>query len=148
MSVKPYRIAEFEEQYRTDVIALWKECGLYRPWNDPDKDIDRKLGDEQGQFWILFEGEAGNEHPVGSIMIGYDGHRGSIYYLCVSPDCQGRGYGKILMREAEAFLLSKGCPKVNLMVRKGNEPVLSFYDKLGYGEDEAVPLGKRLIPDN
>lgn len=80
-------------------------------------------------------------------MIGYDGHRGWVYYLAVHPAFQGRGYGRMLMARAEALLIERGCPKINLLVRETNDAVLAFYDRLGYGRDAAVSLGKRLIPD-
>jgi ribosomal protein S18 acetylase RimI-like enzyme len=137
------RVLSFEERYRSDVIALWDKCGLTRPWNDPDKDIDRKQTDENGAFFVLLRGE----RLIGSVMAGYDGHRGSINYLSVDPDFQTAGLGKMLMSRCEAFLIARGCPKINLMVRQGNEKVLRFYEQLGYAEETAVALGKRLIPD-
>jgi ribosomal protein S18 acetylase RimI-like enzyme len=137
-------ITSFEESNRDQVIRLWDKCGLLRPWNDPNKDIDRKLTDNNGAFFVLVR----DAEVIGSVMVSYDGHRGSIYYLAVDPDCQSRGLGKLLMDHCEAFLVELGCPKINLFVRRGNEPVLKFYEKLGFEEDAAVPLGKRLIPDN
>ena len=137
------RVLPFEERFRSEVIALWEKCGLTRPWNDPDKDIDRKLTDENGAFFVLLRGD----RLIGSVMAGYDGHRGSINYLCVDPDYQTAGLGKMLMSRCEAFLTARGCPKINLMVRQGNEKVLRFYEQLGYAEEKAVSLGKRLIPD-
>ena len=81
-------------------------------------------------------------------MIGYDGHRGSINYLAVEPDCARAGYGKILMAEAERFLLSVGCPKINLCVRIGNDKVIEFYEQIGYAIEPIHLLGKRLIKDD
>ncbi|QFT32048.1 Acetyltransferase YpeA [Labrenzia sp. THAF82] len=137
-------IRHFEESFRHDVIGLWEKCGLTRAWNDPNKDIDRKLTDKNGAFFVLLLGN----QLIGSVMASYDGHRGSIYYLSVDPDHQSSGLGKLLMDHCETFLQELGCPKINLFVRRGNEQVLQFYEKLGYAEDQAVPLGKRLIPDN
>lgn len=137
-------ISHFEESFRHDVISLWERCGLTRAWNDPNKDIDRKLTDKNGAFFVLLFGN----QLIGSVMASYDGHRGSIYYLSVDPDHQSSGLGKLLMDHCETFLQELGCPKINLFVRRGNEQVLQFYEKLGYAEDQAVPLGKRLIPDN
>lgn len=142
-----YRIAPFEERYRSDVTALWAACGLIRSWNDPDKDIDRKLTDPVGQFLLVLTGEGGREAVVGSVMVGYDGHRGSIFYLAVHPDHQSAGLGRWLMEHCEQFLLALGCPKIGLAVRRSNTAVLAFYDRLGFAEDDAVLLGKRLIPD-
>lgn len=84
---------------------------------------------------------------MASVMAGYDGHRGSVFYLAVSPDHRGQGYGKLLMAQIEHTLVSMGCPKLNIVVRTANEQVLKFYDRLGYSRDDVVSLGKRLIPD-
>ena len=81
-------------------------------------------------------------------MIGYDGHRGSINYLAIDPAFKGQGYGRQLMREAETFLISIGCPKISFCVRRDNEPVVQFYDALDYKPDDVFFFGKRLIPDN
>ncbi|WP_422038497.1 GNAT family acetyltransferase [Roseibium sp.] len=137
-------IVPFEERYRSDVIDLWQSCGLTRAWNDPDKDIDRKLSDPQGGFFVLLKGET----VIGSVMAGYDGHRGAIYYLSIDPAHQSAGLGRRLMEHCEAFLIGLGCPKINLFVRQGNEAVMKFYDDLGYAPEKAVALGKRLIPDD
>lgn len=137
------RIVSFEERFRAPVIALWEKCGLVRPWNDPDKDIDRKLTDRNGAFFLLLQADK----LIGSVMVSYDGHRGSIYYLSIDPDLQAGGLGKQLMAHCEAYLTDLGCPKINLFVRRGNEQVMGFYESLGYAEEMAVPMGKRLIPD-
>jgi len=139
-----YTITTFEERFREDVVRLWRKCGLVRPWNDPNKDIDRKLTDRNGGFFLLFLGDL----LIGSVMAGYDGHRGSIYYLGIDPAHQSSGLGRIMMAHCEAYLLERGCPKINLFVRQGNEAVIRFYDLLGYEEERAVAFGKRLIPDD
>ncbi|MGO4281925.1 Ribosomal protein S18 acetylase RimI [Cupriavidus sp. OV038] len=138
MQIRPYRPAD-----ESTVVALWQACGLTRPWNDPHRDIARKLT-EQPELFLVGEVDA---HVVATAMIGFDGHRGWVYYLAVAPACQGRGYGRMLMARAEALLIERGCPKINLQVREGNDAVMAFYAKLGYGRDAAVSLGKRLIPD-
>jgi ribosomal protein S18 acetylase RimI-like enzyme len=81
---------------------------------------------------------------VGTVMAGYDGHRGWVYYVVVSPDHRRQGIGTALMERAEEGLASLGCPKVNLQVRAGNEAVVRFYETLGYGVEERVSMGKRL----
>lgn len=125
------------------VAGLWHACGLTRPWNDPHKDIARKLTDRNGAFWVVED--AGD--IIATVMIGYDGHRGTINYLAVTPAAQEQGIGGELMRRAEAYLIDLGCPKVSFCVRKDNLPVLSFYDRLGYEIDDVHFLGKRLIAD-
>ena len=87
------KISKFTDDQRDDVIILWEKCGLTRSWNNPKKDIARKNSEQDGIFLI---GQIDDVLMV-SIMIGYDGHRGSINYLAVDPNHSGAGYGKILM---------------------------------------------------
>ncbi|MHA7772885.1 GNAT family acetyltransferase [Roseibium sp. M-1] len=143
MPAEDCTISTFEEKYRDDVVALWKKCGLVRPWNDPDKDIDRKQKDRNGGFFVLLLGD----RLIGSVMAGYDGHRGAIYYLCIDPQHQSEGLGQMMMAHCEAFLTELGCPKINLFVRRENEVVIRFYQQLGYEQETSAAFGKRLIPD-
>jgi ribosomal protein S18 acetylase RimI-like enzyme len=137
-------IRPFRRDDTAAVVALWQACGLTRPWNDPYKDIERKLT-EQPELFLVAEREG---QVLGSAMIGFDGHRGWVYYLAVAPGHQRMRLGRRLMERAEQLLIERGCPKINLLVRSTNAGVLAFYEKLGYARDEAVPLGKRLIPDD
>ena len=126
------------------VIRLWNACGLVVPWNDPVKDIARKIRFQKDLFLVAIrEGDL-----IGTVMAGYEGRRGWINYLAVSPAHQRKGTGRQLMQEAENRLLVLGCPKVNLMVRKSNSQVIEFYRHLGFSPDEAVSLGKRLQRDD
>src|SRR5262249_44002053 len=84
---------------------------------------------------------------VGTVMAGYDGHRGWINYLAVDPSARRRGFGRALMDEAERLLRASGCPKINLQVRSNNQEVIDFYRRIGYHLDEVVSFGKRLEHD-
>ena len=125
------------------MVALWETCKLTRPWNDPRKDIARKLA-VQPELFLVGEAEDG---IVASVMAGYEGHRGWVNYLAVAPAFRGRGYGRALMQHVEAALERRGCPKISLLVRRSNHDAMEFYRRLGYVEDESVSLGKRLIDD-
>lgn len=138
MRIRPYAAGD-----ETAVIELWEKCRLTRPWNDPRKDIARKLAVQPELFLVGMLGEA----IVATAMAGYEGHRGWVNYVAVSPEHQRRGLGKTLMREVEKRLMERGCPKLNVQVRAANSEALQFYRRLGYAQDEAVALGKRLIPD-
>ena len=137
-------IREFRPSDAPALVSLWRECGLVRPWNDPQKDIARKQTDSNGWFLV---GET-EDRVMASAMVSHDGHRGSVYYLAVAPAYQGEGYGIAMMQHAESLLLAAGCPKINLMVREDNRRVLAFYRDLGFVPDAATLLGKRLIPDD
>ncbi|HET8693895.1 MAG TPA: GNAT family acetyltransferase [Aquabacterium sp.] len=138
MLIRPYCPAD-----EAAVIDLWQRCELTRPWNDPRKDIARKLSVQPELFFV---GEA-NGQIVASAMAGFDGHRGWVNYLAVAPEWQGQGLGRQLMTHVEQALRSIGCPKLNLQVRAGNVRAQSFYEAIGYGQDEVISLGKRLISD-
>ncbi|HWH98456.1 MAG TPA: GNAT family acetyltransferase [Pseudolysinimonas sp.] len=137
-------IRPFEAADEDAVVALWEECGLVRPWNDPRRDIARKLTVQRDLFLVAVDGDA----IVGVGMAGFDGHRGWVNYLAVMPGRRQAGIGTALMDAFEERLLALGCPKVNLQVRSGNDDVLAFYARLGYTQDAAVSLGKRLISDD
>lgn len=125
------------------VIALWQACGLTRPWNNPALDIARKLSVQPELFLVgELEGEI-----VASVMAGYEGHRGWVNYLGVAPEHRGKGLARAMMGRVEALLLERGCPKINLQVRADNAAALGFYAAIGYGQDPALSLGKRLIHD-
>jgi len=136
-------IRVFKSSDRAEVITLWEELELVVPWNNPDKDIDRKLSVDPNTFFV---GEVEGK-LIATMMVGYDGHRGWVNYLAVTPSQQRRGYASKLMAYAEEILTAKGCPKLNLQVRGTNQKVLRFYESIGYVDDQAVSLGKRLIPD-
>ena len=138
MLIRPFTAADTD-----DVVALWTASGLVRPWNDPRADIRRKLTVQPELFLVAVEGA----DLLGTVMGGYDGHRGSVYYLAVDPVHERAGIGRALMAEIERLLVELGCPKLNLMVRSDNLAVLGFYRGLGYGEDQVVSLGKRLLLD-
>jgi ribosomal protein S18 acetylase RimI-like enzyme len=140
----PFQIRPFEDADEPAVVALWQRCGLTRPWNDPAKDIRRKCAEQPGLFGVMVEGA----EVVGTVMAGYEGHRGWINYLAVDPSRQQQGLGRQLMAWSEARLRERGCPKINLQVRRGNEAVLAFYAALGYADDDVVSLGKRLEHDD
>lgn len=141
-------IRTFVSDDTEQVIALWHACELVRPWNDPLLDIERKVKVDDNLFLV-------GEHPdrsgyaeiVASVMGGYDGHRGWMNYLAVSPGHQRQGYATDLINHLEAKLLAIGCPKINLQIRTDNIAVQAFYKNLGFGVDDAVSMGKRLIPD-
>jgi ribosomal protein S18 acetylase RimI-like enzyme len=136
MDIRPYRDADGQA-----VIALWNEVlPDSAPHNDPVTTIRQKLAVERDLFFVaVVEGAV-----VGTVMGGYDGHRGWVYAVAVRPQHRRRGIGAALLRRLEAALAERGCLKVNLQVRASNAEVIAFYEKLGYAVEERVSMGKRL----
>jgi ribosomal protein S18 acetylase RimI-like enzyme len=136
-------IRVFRPEDESAVLALWERCGLIRLWNDPRKDIARKLAVQPELFLIGLA-----DHTiVATAMAGYEGHRGWVNYLAVAPERQRQGLGRSMMREVERLLHSAGCPKINLQIRDTNAEAMAFYSALGYKRDEVVSMGKRLETD-
>jgi ribosomal protein S18 acetylase RimI-like enzyme len=138
------RIRAFEERDTDAVIRLWEDCELTRPWNDPRRDIQRKSTTQPDLFLVGDDAGA----VVATAMVGYDGHRGWVYYLAVDPAHRGTGYSRALMAEAERLLIERGCSKLMLMVRASNTAVVDLYEHLGYAQEDTVVMGKRLIADD
>jgi len=125
------------------VIALWKACGLTRPWNDPTRDISFARGKANSEVLVAEE----NGRLIATVMAGHDGHRGAIYYLAVDPAMQRRGLGRAAVAAAETWLKARGVWKVNLLVRTENSAVLGFYQTLGYEDGGVVSLGRLIDRD-
>ncbi len=118
--------------------------------------IERELGSLGGALAVpqLMLGqlrdldERSNRELVATAMAGYEGHRGWVNYLAVTPEHQGRGFGRAIMAEAEKRLEGMGCPKLNVQVRAANTAAVEFYRRLGYRIDDVVSLGKRTERDD
>jgi ribosomal protein S18 acetylase RimI-like enzyme len=134
-------IRPYVESDQVAVAALWREVfPESSAWNHPETDIRRKLAVQRELFLVaVLDAEI-----VGTAMGGYDGHRGWIYYVVVSPRHRRQGIGTALMMGVEQRVVRLGCPKINLQVRASNHQAVSFYERLGYKVEERVSMGKRL----
>ena len=133
------KIRAFEPGDETAIVALWHECGLTRPWNDPHVDVQRKVEQNDGLFLVGML----DKQVIATVMAGYDGHRGWLYLVGVDPAHQRRGYARKIVTEMERLLRERGCRKINLQVRDTNQQVIEFYKRIGYSVDPVLSLGKR-----
>jgi ribosomal protein S18 acetylase RimI-like enzyme len=125
-------VRTFTPADRAEVERLWTRVFADDPpTNAPRVMIDNKLRVQPDLFLVA----AANNALVGAVMAGFDGVRGWIYHLAVSPEYRRRGIATALVRAAESRLARMGCPKVNLQVRATNQDVVAFYRRLGYGVD-------------
>ncbi|MHC4715917.1 MAG: GNAT family acetyltransferase [Planctomycetota bacterium] len=139
ITIRPYEPADEDA-----VVDLWARCGLVVPSNNPRADIARKMAADPQKFLVAVDRGA----IVGTVMAGYDGHRGWINYLAVDPGRRREGIGKALVAAAEELLLQAGCPKINLQVRAANAGVIEFYERIGFTTEDRVSMGKRLVDDS
>ncbi|MBN2182797.1 MAG: GNAT family acetyltransferase [Sedimentisphaerales bacterium] len=139
-----FKVRQFHTNDTENVIELWQKCGLVAPQNNPERDIERKL-DVNPEWFLIGELEG---VIIATCMVGYEGHRGWINYLAVSPQYRRRGFAMRLMLEAEEILKNAGCPKINLQIRSSNKDVIAFYEAIGFRKDDVLSMGKRLEQDN
>lgn len=141
------RIRPFEPADTEAVVNIWEASGLTRPWNDPRRDIARKLRVQPELFVVAESPQTESGVVVGTAMAGFDGHRGWIHYLAVLPEFQGQGIGTALLAECELRLSRIGAPKIQLMIRPENDAVVNWYIRHGYGYVPTTVLGKRIVED-
>ncbi|MCW3099515.1 MAG: family acetyltransferase [Chthonomonadaceae bacterium] len=136
MEIRIYR-----ESDEHSVIALWNRLLAPRaPHNDPALNIRKKQEVADDLFFVATV----DDRVVGTVMGGYDGHRGWIYSVAVDPAHHRQGIGSALLRHVETALVQRGCLKINLQIRSTNTEVIAFYEKLGFEVEEIVSMGKRL----
>jgi ribosomal protein S18 acetylase RimI-like enzyme len=135
-----FEIVRYNQDYQKALVELWRECNLIVPQNDAIEDIQRKLEFQPELFFVaLLDGKL-----IGSVMAGYEGHRGWLNYLAVLPNHQNKGYGRKLVERAITELEKLGCLKLNVQIRESNISAVRFYERLGFRDDHVVSLGLRL----
>ena len=142
MDAEFMEIRKFEEKDKAEVCQLWHSVfSDDPPHNEPTKVIDAKMKVQRELFFIAVS----NDKIIGTVMAGYDGHRGWLYSVAVAPDSRRTGVGSHLVKHAVDALRQIGCVKVNLQVRATNTQVIAFYESLGFSTEERVSMGKLLI---
>jgi ribosomal protein S18 acetylase RimI-like enzyme len=143
--MKDITIKGYEDAvHRSEVVALWEAVFAYEAaHNRPGLAIDKKLAVDDQLFFVALA----DHTVVGTVMAGYDGHRGWIYSVAVAPTHRRQGIGSRLVAHAERALIGKGCVKINLQILEGNKSVTAFYKTLGYAVEKRISMGKR-IPEN
>lgn len=136
-------IRKYDSVDRAQVVSLWDDVFPDSTGhNDPNASIDRKVEADDGLFFVV----ADEDSIVGTVLAGYDGHRGWLYSVAVASDRRRDGIGSQLIRHAEQALADLGCPKLNIQVRADNAAIVAFYESLGFRAEERISMGK-LITD-
>ena len=125
----------------SDVANLWRTVfGYDDAHNEASTVISKKLEMNDGLFFVA----TNQTEIIGTVMAGYDGHRGWLYAVAVHPSHRGSGLGKNLVDFAEQALTAVGCVKINLQLFDSNETTASFYQSLGYEVEPLISMGKVL----
>lgn len=135
-------IRRYESKDRNEVVRIWREVFAYdSPHNDPELSLTKKLEVNDGLLLVADDGSS----PVGTVMGGYDGHRGWIYSLAVRSEFRGTGVGRRLVDAMVRELAARGCVKVNLQITGSNREVVGFYEKLGFSVEDRISMGLKLF---
>lgn len=132
-------IEELRASQIPEVVQLWHDVGLTRPWNDPAADARQALATETSTVLVLE-----NDAIIASAIVSFDGHKGWVYYVAVAPDQQGRGLGRTIMDAVLEWLKKFDVVEMMLLVREGSEQVQGFYESLGFVRDEVFVMSRRL----
>ena len=124
----------------SEIITIWEECNLVGSWNNPPEDITTALGNPKSTILLL----CNETRIIGTVLVGFDGHRGWVYYLAVAKEFQKMGFGKTLVLEAEKWLKENNVPKMNLMIRTANIKVKEFYESMKYIQSDVITMEKWL----
>ncbi len=139
-----FEITSYSEMHFAGVKALWEEVFPDDPpRNDAEISIASKAIEHPELFLLALE----ESRVIGSVMAGYDGHRGWLYRVAVAKTHRHQGVGAALIHEAEQRLWALGCVKINLQVRGTNQGVTAFYQSLGYVVEDRISMGK-VAPDD
>jgi ribosomal protein S18 acetylase RimI-like enzyme len=123
------------------VVALWRTCGLVAGNSDPARDFRAVRGRPTSDILAAFNADGA---LIGSIAMGYDSNRGWLHYVSVAPGQRGQGLGRDLVRAAEQWLAARDVIDIHLTVRSGNEDVVRFYERIGYGTVPSIMMEKVL----
>ncbi len=140
---KMHEIRHYDDRTdRLQVVELWRNVfGYDTAHNDPYLTISKKIAVDDGLFFVAVE----DMQIVGTVMAGYDGHRGWLYSVSVHPNRRLSGIGSSLVHHAESALANLGCMKIKLQILQTNESTAAFYRSLGYSIEPNVSMGKLLL---
>ena len=135
--IVPYHSSHFD-----GVDRLWRRAFP----NDPPRNraahaIHVKLEHADGLFWVALDP---TDSVIGTMMAGWDGHRGWLYSVAVDECARRGGVGRALVEHAVKALKAVGCAKVNLQIRAGNEAVAQFYEALGFAIEPRTSMGREI----
>ena len=132
-------VARYQDHHFEGVAALWREAFPNdTPWNQADVAIPEKVRFQPELLLVATEDGV----VVGSVMAGYEGHRGWISRIAVLQAYRAKGIGRELLKQAEGRLTALGCIKINLQVVASNASTTEFYARSGYSIEERISMSK------
>jgi ribosomal-protein-alanine N-acetyltransferase len=125
MRVRPYAKGDFP-----GIMELWTATGLsHIERGDDEKTIERSIA--MGGILLVLSDEEANGTIRGTSWITFDGRRLHLHHFGITPEYQGRGLSRELLRDSLKFVKEKGY-QVKLEVHRTNEIAIRLYRKAGF----------------
>jgi ribosomal protein S18 acetylase RimI-like enzyme len=126
------------------VLRLWKDANVTpASVTDSIEGLTRLIREPAALLLVAII----DARIVGSVIGGWDGWRGNIYRLAVTPEYRRRGIARRLVEEISSALFAKGAERLSALVEHDHPWAIGFWESLrdlGYEHD---PQFVRYIAD-
>jgi ribosomal protein S18 acetylase RimI-like enzyme len=127
------------------VLQMWRAAGVTPPsLSDSIEGLTRLIREPAALLLVATI----DDQIVGSVIGGWDGWRGNVYRLAVSPEQRRKGIARRLVAEISSELFAKGATRLSALVEHEHQWAIDFWDSvsdLGYERD---PRFARYIADH
>jgi dTDP-4-amino-4,6-dideoxy-D-galactose acyltransferase len=113
-------------RFRRDPRLRHKQPELYRIW------LDKCLNSEHAAVIVLRQ----DGLAIAMVCVSVNDDCGKIQLIAVAEDCRGRGLGKQLMENAEAFFQKHNCTTAEVVTQLDNVAACKLYEHAGYHKAE------------
>lgn len=123
MLIRPARSEDIEE-----VLALWSVAEAEPTRTDDATSLELLLRHDPSSLLVAEV----DGRPVGTVVSGWDGWRGSIYRLAVHPEYRRQGLARRLLSEAESRLTKLGAKRMQAIVVASDHRAVGFWEASGW----------------
>ena len=124
------------------VLTLWRAAASLPTVTDTESSLNDLLRRDPGALLLA---ECAGE-PVGSLIVGWDGWRGSFYRLAVHPSQRRRGIATRLVRAGEQRLSDLGAIRLTAIVADDERAAAALWASLGYSRQDRRGRYVRQLP--
>ena len=127
---QPMFIRSLTPEDYDSLITLWEKSQL--PYRSEGRDSRASIQKQIEEYPDLFLGAFLNNGLIGAVIASFDGRKGWINRLAVSPECRRQGVARELINAAENALKKRGASVIGALIFETNEKSLNFFEKVGY----------------